>query len=492
MLGMVHLVSVHLRHLPHVREIRQAFCKTAFLGLLGTKGAVSLRFTLYDQSFCFINSHFAAHAEYTEYRNSVSLQEVDAKPQSLLIEYIKENSWVKLLQAYLGAYGLVKLRSIRMLGMVHLVSVHLRHLPHVREIRQAFCKTAFLGLLGTKGAVSLRFTLYDQSFCFINSHFAAHAEYTEYRNSDGLCVYVVSNYKTYSWDWIGLYRVGFHHIWDYEMYEWAVGDGDEYGENGCAVLFDCLPEEPGHYVMAYYSYKMEAIISVSEAFELLQSKDAKLSFIDFKEGPLVFKPTYKYNPGSSDWDTESGKYRKPAWTDRVLWREKPEKADTAQLITYKSHDQYMTSDHRPVSALLSLDLPDSALKIEDPIDWKMDLMSMPWYGNEDGLCVYVVSNYKTYSWDWIGLYRVGFHHIWDYEMYEWAVGDGDEYGENGCAVLFDCLPEEPGHYVMAYYSYKMEAIISVSEAFEILPPRDEDKDPVDVQVEQPEQSTENV
>lgn len=52
-------------------------------------------------------------------------------------------------------------------------------------------------------------------------------------------------------------------------------------------------------------------------------------------------------------------------------------------------------------------------------------------------------------------------------MYEWAVGDGDEYGENGCAVLFDCLPEEPGHYVMAYYSYKMEAIISVSEPFEV-------------------------
>lgn len=52
-------------------------------------------------------------------------------------------------------------------------------------------------------------------------------------------------------------------------------------------------------------------------------------------------------------------------------------------------------------------------------------------------------------------------------MYEWAVGDGDDYGENGCAVLFDCLPEDPGHYVMAYYSYKMEAIISVSEPFEV-------------------------
>ena len=42
---------------------------------------------------------------------SLSLQEVDAKPQSLLIEYIKENSWVKILQAYLGAYGLVKVQA---------------------------------------------------------------------------------------------------------------------------------------------------------------------------------------------------------------------------------------------------------------------------------------------------------------------------------------------------------------------------------------------
>lgn len=81
--------------------------------------------------------------------------------------------------------------------------------------------------------------------------------------------------------------------------------------------------------------------------------------------------------------------------------------------------------------------------MEDPIVWKMDLMSMPWYGAEvctclspvrlsvcfrcllscneimyvrdntdhliysqDGLCVYVVKNYKTYSWDWIGLFKV--------------------------------------------------------------------------------------
>ena len=47
------------------------------------------------------------------------------------------------------------------------------------------------------------------------------------------------------------------------------------------------------------------------------------------------------------------------------------------------------------------------------------------------------------------------------------MGDGDEYGENGCAVLFDCLPEEAGHYVMCYYSYKLDCVISVSDPFEV-------------------------
>ena len=34
MLGMVHLVAVHTKHLPYVRDIRPGYCKTALLGLL--------------------------------------------------------------------------------------------------------------------------------------------------------------------------------------------------------------------------------------------------------------------------------------------------------------------------------------------------------------------------------------------------------------------------------------------------------------------------
>lgn len=57
--------------------------------------------------------------------------------------------------------------------------------------------------------------------------------------------------------------------------------------------------------------------------------------------------------------------------------------------------------------------------------------------------------------------------MFDYEMYEWVVGDGDEYGENGCVVLFDCLLEEVGYYVMCYYSYKLDSVIFVSDFFEV-------------------------
>ena len=44
-------------------------------------------------------------------------------------------------------------------------------------------------------------------------------------------------------------------------------------------------------------------------------------FRGFREGPINFAPTYKYDLFSDDYDT-SDKQRCPAWTDRVLWSRK--------------------------------------------------------------------------------------------------------------------------------------------------------------------------
>jgi len=48
--------------------------------------------------------------------------------------------------------------------------------------------------------------------------------------------------------------------------------------------------------------------------------DADLAFMDYKEGPLLFRPTYRYNVGTDDYDT-SEKMRIPAWTGEYLFQE---------------------------------------------------------------------------------------------------------------------------------------------------------------------------
>ena len=69
------------------------------------------------------------------------------------------------------------------------------------------------------------------------------------------------------------------------------------------------------------------------------------------EGPLNFKPTYKYDLGTADYDTSS-KGRIPSWTDRILFVPR----QGVQCLAYNSDDSIRTSDHRPVYASFSVDV----------------------------------------------------------------------------------------------------------------------------------------
>ncbi|KAK1315713.1 Type I inositol 1,4,5-trisphosphate 5-phosphatase 11 [Acorus calamus] len=87
--------------------------------------------------------------------------------------------------------------------------------------------------------------------------------------------------------------------------------------------------------------------------QLLQEAERGQVFNGYCEGTLTFKPTYKYNVGSSNYDT-SYKIRVPAWTDRILFKIERTMNIDASLHSYESIDSIYSSDHKPVKAHLCL------------------------------------------------------------------------------------------------------------------------------------------
>lgn len=74
------------------------------------------------------------------------------------------------------------------------------------------------------------------------------------------------------------------------------------------------------------------------------------SFPFFDEMEIKFAPTYKFDNGTTTYDT-SEKQRIPAWTDRILnmSREK-----IIKQLYYNSCEDVIFSDHRPVSAVFKI------------------------------------------------------------------------------------------------------------------------------------------
>jgi hypothetical protein len=62
-------------------------------------------------------------------------------------------------------------------------------------------------------------------------------------------------------------------------------------------------------------------LSVPPPYALLLADRA---FQGFLEGPISFKPTYRYIAGADAYDRRpDGKLRCPSWCDRILWRLSP-------------------------------------------------------------------------------------------------------------------------------------------------------------------------
>lgn len=77
----------------------------------------------------------------------------------------------------------------------------------------------------------------------------------------------------------------------------------------------------------------------------------------FKEMPINFLPTYKYDKQSNEYDT-SKKQRVPSWTDRILWynddKETFGKESKHIIPLFYERRESLFSDHRPIWAYFEI------------------------------------------------------------------------------------------------------------------------------------------
>ena len=208
-------------------------------------------------------------------------------------------------------------------------------------------------------------------------------------------------------------------------------------------------------------------------------------FEGFEEAQIDFKPTYKFDKHDrTQWD-QSEKQRKPAWTDRILWRAHPGKKANAKAgrprlsvesCFYGSNHAFIQSDHKPVFSKLKLAADNEIL--EDNVG--IEPFKGKWKKGEDGICrVKFPTGFEPGKKDWVGIFRADqFSHLKSYITWYWvSSGEKGLLGEQKQEVRqitfdrkyleTDDLPIE-GKHVMVYVSEDYDNVYGVSPVFDIV------------------------
>ncbi|XP_028843814.1 phosphatidylinositol 4,5-bisphosphate 5-phosphatase A isoform X2 [Denticeps clupeoides] len=383
----------------------------------------------------------------------VGFQEVNCMINKRLKDVLFTDQWSELCMDTLSRSGYVLVASQRMHGVLLLVFSKFCHLPFLRGIQTQSTRTGLGGCWGNKGGVSARMMVFGHAVCFLNCHLPAHMRNLEQRMEDFESILQQQQFE-------GGTATG---VLDHDVVFW-------FGD-----LNFRIEDYDIHVVKSAIDSNKLPLLWERDQLNIAKKSERILE--GFVESPLNFAPTYKFDVGTNTYDT-SAKKRKPAWTDRILWRLRrtgsPVPSHNATLQrgltswlggvtrvtqqSYRSHMGFTVSDHKPVSAVFSLQFP---FKIDSPLVTLE--VEKEWTKASDASVQFnVTSSYQRSSWDWVGLYRVGFKHHKDYVAYVWAKSEV-------CQVTFpeEDLPRELGEYILGFYSSNMNSIVAITEPFQL-------------------------
>ncbi|XP_020236924.1 type I inositol polyphosphate 5-phosphatase 5 [Cajanus cajan] len=233
-------------------------------------------------------------------------------------------------------YSLIS--SKQMVGIFLTIWTKKELVPHIGHLRTDSVGRGIMGCLGNKGCISMSMSLHQTSFCFVCSHLASGEKEGDElkRNAD-----VSEILKSTQFPRIckNPCRRAPDKIVDHDRIIWL-------GDLNYRVA---LTYEETRVLLEDNDWD-----TLLEKDQLNLERDAGRVFNGFKEGRIVFAPTYKYSHNSDSYAGETVKSKKkrrtPAWCDRILWRGN----GIEQLSYIRGESRF--SDHRPVCAVFSVDV----------------------------------------------------------------------------------------------------------------------------------------
>jgi len=258
---------------------------------------------------------------------------VDLNAANIILDNDADQSWEKHIATFLHPEKYELLLSERLVGILLLVYVKKRELhPFCRDEMKAKVGVGLFGHVGNKGGVGIRFKIWDSTLCFVSTHLAAHKKNVQGRNQDFAKIFQHLKFTTKDDDL---------HLLDHDFVFWLGDLNYRLNTEDLDAVYNLINDKD--------------IVGLMKMDQLQNERYLGHVFRDFTEPTINFLPSYKFTPGTDDYDRRAeGKMRFPAWCDRILWRKGETNTCTKEdisLVKYGTTWEQKMSDHKPVYCL---------------------------------------------------------------------------------------------------------------------------------------------
>ena len=189
-------------------------------------------------------------------------------------------------------------------------------MPSIKRIVSKTLKLGLKGYAGNKGAVGVRFEIFNTSICLVNVHLIHNTDKFQDRNKN--VFYILKNLK---------FRLNDIEVSidEHDQVLWF-GDFNYRIDMPSSTIKDLVKKQN-----IKTALKFDQLNKAHESYAILP---------EYLEGEILFLPTFKFEIGSDDYNLK----RDPAWCDRVLYK------GDLRLTLYDSCNSVRFSDHKPVFA----------------------------------------------------------------------------------------------------------------------------------------------